>query len=316
MSLCISIVTPEGIAVAGESRQTQTINNINRVGSDTAEKVFELTNRVLACTAGWAFLKPQGSANVRNIAALVEEFKTTIPPGSTVLQIAALMWTYFNDRYNDHIAQYPNAAVAQGQFAITFCVSGYNDNSRIGELYPFTVPSAQAPVTPVRTSNNPGTWWIGNYDVVSRIVSGFDFRLLDLAFVQAAIQNVPGAPAAPAPAAPIAAPAPAPAPAAPAPAAPAAAAPAAVAAAPAPAPNPVLEQLSGLGYVINYNTMTLQDSIDFVTAMIQVTITVQRFTAGIVSQMGGTTTVGGPIDVAVIRPGGTVQWVARKTLHS
>lgn len=61
--------------------------------------------------------------------------------------------------------------------------------------------------------------------------------------------------------------------------------------------------------------MTLQDAVDFAVAMIQVTTTVQRFTAGTHLQLGAAANVGGLIDVVVVRPGGEVQWVARKTLH-
>jgi hypothetical protein len=62
--------------------------------------------------------------------------------------------------------------------------------------------------------------------------------------------------------------------------------------------------------------MTLQDAIDFAVAMVQVTIIVQRFTAGIVNEMGAAANVGGPIDVAVVRPGGKVKWIQRKELHA
>ena len=65
MSLCITLVTPEGIVMAGESRQTQVIGGVNRIGSDNAIKVFDLTDTVLASTAGWAFLQPQGVAMAR-----------------------------------------------------------------------------------------------------------------------------------------------------------------------------------------------------------------------------------------------------------
>src|SRR5579872_3752232 len=115
MSLCITVLTPAGIAVAGDSRQTQTVNSVNRVGSDNAVKVFALGSRVLAATAGWAFLKAPNVPNMRNIATLVEDFKPTIQDGSTVLQIATLMWTYFNERYQDHIALNAAWAVAAGQ---------------------------------------------------------------------------------------------------------------------------------------------------------------------------------------------------------
>jgi hypothetical protein len=73
--------------------------------------------------------------------------------------------------------------------------------------------------------------------------------------------------------------------------------------------NAIGLELGGLGYVIYWNTMTLQDAIDFAVGMIKVTITVQHFTAGIQTNLGAAATVGEPIDVAVVRPGGTVEWV-------
>ncbi len=75
-------------------------------------------------------------------------------------------------------------------------------------------------------------------------------------------------------------------------------------------------QLHQLTYVVRFHTMTLQDAIDFVTAMIQITITIQRFADGIQMDPGGVPGVGGPIDVAVIQPGGPVRWIARKGLHA
>ena len=77
-----------------------------------------------------------------------------------------------------------------------------------------------------------------------------------------------------------------------------------------------LAQLQGLAYLVNFHTMTLQDAIDFVTGTIQITIVIQRFADGIAMQPGGPPGVGGPIDVAVIRPGGgAVEWIERKALH-
>jgi hypothetical protein len=82
MSLCISIVTAEGVVVAGDSRTTQTLGGITRISSDATVKVFELTPSVLAATAGWGFVKGHNTPNMRNIASLVEDFKATIPDGS------------------------------------------------------------------------------------------------------------------------------------------------------------------------------------------------------------------------------------------
>ncbi len=274
MSLCITIVTTEGVVAAGDSRQTQTIGGLNRVGSDSGVKVFELTSTVVATTTGWAFLKGQNTPNMRNIASLVEDFKPTIPAGSTVAAIAALLWTRFNTLYQDHIIAYPTAAVPQDQNAVSFTVGGFNPDSRVAEMYTFFVPSADAPAAPMRTTDNPGSWWMGTHDVVARIYNGFDYRIFDLPFVVAA--NVPDAQG----------------------------------------QNPAQAQLSGLTYVVNWHLMTLQDAIDFAVGMIQITIMVQRFTAGTMNNMGSAATVGGPIDVVVVRPGDTVKWVQRKELHA
>jgi hypothetical protein len=269
MSLCISVVTPEGIVVAGESRQTGVVGGLNRIATDTAVKVFDLGDTVLAATAGWAFLQPQGAAMMRNISSIVEDFKATIPVGSGVQAIAGLLWTHFSTIYQQHIAQFPAQAVPAGQTALNFVVAGYNPGSRVGKLFAIEIPSLAAPTVAARTTDAPGPWWIGQVDVVARIVNGYDFRALNLPFVQAANQNG----------------------------------------------NAGTTQLNGLNYVVYFNTMTIQDAIDFAVGMIQITIVTQKFTAGITTQLGAVAGVGGPIDVAVVQPGTNVSWVRRKELH-
>lgn len=269
MSLCITVVTPEGIVMAGESRQTQVVGGVNRIGSDNAIKVFDLTDIVLASTTGWGFLQPQGATQAKNISSLIEAFKPTIPANSSVQAIATLLWTYMNTIYQQHVSQFPAQAVQAGQVAINFEIAGYDQGSQLGTLFTVEVPSAAAPTAPVRTTDSPGPWWIGQADVVARIINGYDPRAFNLAFVQAANQN-----------------------------------------------GAAKTQLDGLGYAVYYNTMTMQDAIDFAVGMIQITITIQRFTAGIVTNQGAVAGVGGPIDVAVIRPGTQIRWIARKELHS
>lgn len=269
MSLCIGVVTPEGIVVAGESRQTQVIGGVNRVGSDSAVKVFDLSDTVLAATAGWAFLQPQSATMSKNIASLIEEFKPTIPAGSNVQTITALLHTHFNNLYQQHVAQNPTSAVGAGQVALNFIVAGYNSGSTDGELFSIDIPSAAAPTAASRSTNQSGPWWIGQTDVVARVINGYDPRTFNLAFVQTA--NTPN--------------------------------------------ETATTELAGLQYAVFYNTMTIQDAIDFAVGMIQVTIIIQRFTAGIATQPGAVAGVGGPIDVAVIQPGKKVEWIARKTLH-
>jgi len=252
--------------MAADSRQSYRHAAI-RIGSDSAIKVFELTDTVAAATSGYAFLRPQDAASAQNISTLVEAFKPTLAPGSTVQQVAAALHAHFNTIYAQHIVHVPGEAVAAGNAAIQFIVAGYDPGSRVGELFECNVPGAP-PVAAARTSNSAGPWWIGQNDVAGRVFNGFDARIQSLPFVQAAHQA-----------------------------------------------GQALPQLQQLMYIVHWHTMTLQDAIDFVTGMIQITIIIQRFADGIQMQPGGVPGVGGPIDIAVIQPGGPVRWIARKALH-
>jgi hypothetical protein len=95
------------------------VAGVNRIGSDSGVKVFELADTILGATAGWAFLRPQGAPLPWNISSLIEDFKPTIPPGSSVQAIAALLWTYFNAIYEQHIAQ-THERLAAGQSALFY----------------------------------------------------------------------------------------------------------------------------------------------------------------------------------------------------
>lgn len=68
--MTLGSVIPEGVIIAADSRQTSTRSGITRISSDSASKVFQLTDTVAAATAGFAFLWPQGAATMRNIASL------------------------------------------------------------------------------------------------------------------------------------------------------------------------------------------------------------------------------------------------------
>ncbi len=63
-----------------------------------------------------------------------------------------------------------------------------------------------------------------------------------------------------------------------------------------------------VGYPILWNYFTLQDCIDFAEYAIKTTIDTMRF-------QGRVKTVGGPIDILVIKPSETI-WIAHKDLHT
>lgn len=283
MTLILCVANPDGLVIAGDSRQTSMTNTgLNRIASDNGQKVFELTPSCFAATSGWAFLPPHGSPILRNISTLIDDFRTTIPPAWSIQDTATNLQTYFDGLYQSYIAQAPAQAVPAGQVALDFIVGGYNTNTRVGEVYRCQIPGAAGRVL---DTNNPSAFWGGQWDVVARIMNGYDPRLLALPFVQQAVQGSippvqPGNP----PQQPQTV-------------------------------SPVLQSLSGLGYVVDWSLLTLQDSVNFATAMIQITTIIQRFTNGIRQQPGDVPGVGGPIDVAVCTGPNAFRWLAKKELH-
>jgi len=71
----------------------------------------------------------------------------------------------------------------------------------------------------------------------------------------------------------------------------------------------------GLGYLVDYWCMTLQDAVDFSMFLAQTTIQMQRFSDGIGMAPGGSADCGGEIDVAVIDPEEGFKWVQNKHLR-
>jgi len=67
--------------------------------------------------------------------------------------------------------------------------------------------------------------------------------------------------------------------------------------------------------ITNFQTMTLQDAVDYAIFLIKTTIDMQRFSDGIVMAPGAIAGCGGPIDVAVIQPNSGLQWVQQKELR-
>lgn len=264
MTLGISVTNPEGIVMAIESRQTYRGRVGARIGSDAATKIFELTNGVLAMTSGYAFLRPQGSQTFRSISSLVEDFKASLTSGIGVRNAADELHRHFLRLYAEHVAQVPNDAAAAGQVAISFLVGGYEAQSRVGTIFECSIPGT---VVQRIDTDHPSTYWVGQWDVVARIVRGWDPRLVSLPSLQQVGPNLQ-------------------------------------------------QELVGLEYLINWHTMTLQDSVDFARSMIEITIAIQRFTDGLLTNPGDVPGVGGPIDIALVRPNGALSWVQQKQLHA
>ncbi len=307
MSLGINTTTSEGIVLAADSRQSyQNQKGMSRIGSDSASKVFKLTDRVGVVVAGLAFLPENGV--LKNISRFIEAFRTTHDlKKMTVEEISNELMKYFTSKY-DHKTQLANLAKniktnlqAQGaeitnleekedhiEFTfkdamkverkgvagivqLQFMVSGFNRDDSYQSAMVYVPGNMEVKRDSKKTGQEYGAGWIGQTDVLGRIVLGFDGRMGNLPLIQKITSDEEGK-------------------------------------------KEFRKQLGGLEYAIQWGTMTLQDAIDFSVLAIETTTAIQRFSDGIKADPGDIPGVGGAIDIAVITKDKGFVWISKKKL--
>ncbi|MDP3792760.1 MAG: hypothetical protein Q8Q89_03435 [bacterium] len=223
MSLAINTTTPEGIVLAADSRQSyRNQKGVSRIGSDSASKLFLINNRIGVATTGLAFLQENGIP--KNISKFIEQFKREVDVEKlSVKDVAEKMHYLFDKKLNwqEQLDKLPEQIkdnfIKQGleiieikkeKYNVKFkikdkagnikdgaggidgmvlFVAGYNtDGSH--EVYNVHVPGDNVKM---RDSNQRGMEyganWIGQTDVVSRIIKGWDPRIFNVPFVNEAI---------------------------------------------------------------------------------------------------------------------------------
>jgi len=225
MSLAINTTTPEGMVLATDSRQSyRNRKGMARIGSDNASKLFELNKRIGVAVTGRAFLPEDGIP--KNISKFIEQFKReTEIEGLDVQGVAEKLHYLFDKKYKwqeqldklpDKIRMdlsrqgcevleiKPEEYLVKFKFKdvkgikregvggidrITLLVAGYNkDGSH--EVYTVNIPGKIEKKRDSREKGKEyGASWVGQIDVVSRIVLGFDGRIGNIKFIQEAIQK-------------------------------------------------------------------------------------------------------------------------------
>lgn len=308
MSLGISTTTSEGIVLAADSRQSyRNQKGMSRVGSDSASKVFKLTDKTGVIVTGLAFLPENGI--LKNVSNFIEDFKVTHDLKKlTVAEIATELENYFKSKY-DYKAQLKISANAiKADFAargleivkleekethieftfkdqakverkgiapadpLQFIVAGFNRDDSHQTAIVYVPGNTQVSRDSKIKNQEYGANWIGQIDVIARLVLGFDARIQSLPFFSKVISEN--------------------------------------------TPEQIQVQLAGLEYVIQWGTMTLQDGIDFSVLAIETTTAIQRFSDGVRLDPGDMPGVGGAIDVAVITRDKGFVWVSKKKLKA
>lgn len=224
MSLAINTTTPEGIVLAADSRQVyRNRKKMARIGSDNASKLFQLNERIGVAVTGLAFLTEDGVP--KNISKFIEEFKQeTDVKKLDVKDIAEKLYRLFNEKWQEQLNNLSEKIRAdlhrQGcevleikkeQYRVKFrfkdpqgnirdsiarvdpinlLIAGYNKDSS-HEVYLCYIPSEIQKKRDSRERGKEyGANWIGQTDVVQRIVLGYDGRVTNIKFVQEAARKL------------------------------------------------------------------------------------------------------------------------------
>lgn len=307
MSLGINTTTSEGIVLAADSRQSYlNQKGMSRVGSDSASKVFKLTDKAGVVVAGLAFLQENGVP--KNISRFIEDFRNTHDlKKMTIEDISNSLFEYFKGKYDykkqlkNLIEQIKNNLETQGSeilkidekethiefsfrdkkkiekkgvagiMQLQFIVSGFNRDDSFQSAMVYVPGKVETKRDSKKVGREYGAGWIGQTDVVSRIVLGFDPRISNLPAIQKTTQSENGE-------------------------------------------DVLRSQLGSLEYSIQWGTMTLQDAIDFSLLAIETTTAIQRFSDGIKADPGDMPGVGGAVDIAVITREKGFVWISKKKL--
>lgn len=226
MSIVINTTTPEGIILAADSRQSyRNMKGTARIGSENAMKLFQINRRIGVGIAGLAFLVENGAP--KNLSQFIEEFKHEEGvEDMEVEEVAQELNKLFNQKYkwkeqlNDLEANIGNDLQSKGlkiinvqrkdnQLHITFqnpqgvveeinagldpvevLVAGFNpDGSH--QVFSCRIPGQMQKLRDsYEIDKQYGSSWIGQGDVITRIVLGFDGRIVNTNFVKEALGKI------------------------------------------------------------------------------------------------------------------------------
>lgn len=168
MTVALGVLVSDGLVLAADSRTTYgNPRGWPKVASDYTQKVFPITNYVAAATAGWAIL------NHRTINSLATDFARGRNPNDRIDAVLPDFLDYFEGQYNSHVAAGFDPPVDQGRIAFGFVVGGYAEDG-VGHLYECGIPGRIC--THHATTASPGAVWIGQTDIIKRMIWGIDPR--------------------------------------------------------------------------------------------------------------------------------------------
>lgn len=225
MSLGINATTAEGMVLAADSRQSyRNKRGMARIGSDSASKTFQLNEKIGLIITGLAFLSESGQP--KNISRYIEEFKSSnrldnldvVTSSTKLLSFFQQKYHFYTDAVETEIKKdlelkgFLNVEFKNNKNEINFSyvdpagkkqskkfvmdiielmIAGYNkDNSHMVKTIVIPHGIERVLLDSKKKNLEFGASWVGQKDVVSRIVVGFDPRIEKISFVKSAIESL------------------------------------------------------------------------------------------------------------------------------
>lgn len=217
MTLSLATITTFGIVLTADSRQTyRNKAGMVRIGSDSAMKLFQINDRVGVVIAGRAFLSDIDGVN-KNIGWFIEEFKKKgLKEKLSVKEIAQKLNDYLSDIFVDKEMKKLESQIKKeilekegtnleikdknnnllpysykdkdGNIVeeirsidtVNLVVAGIDDDL-IGRAYSVVIPKG---IITERDMKKGGAIWIGQTDILVRILKGFAPEIGALSFVK------------------------------------------------------------------------------------------------------------------------------------
>lgn len=217
MTLIINITTPEGIVMASDSRQTlKNPKQMTRVSTNYANKLFAINERIIVGTAGLAFFADESGIQ-RSVSKYVDDFcYSNDLKDISVNEVALQLHKFISDKYpwkqqldaiEEQLKNDVNkngdqlVSIQRNNGSINFEIRRQNGNTEKGQLnvepinllvtgvnrdgsyetYELISPGS---VVKKRGADEYGGTWIGQGDVVSRMILGYDGKMLNIPIFQ------------------------------------------------------------------------------------------------------------------------------------
>jgi hypothetical protein len=192
MTLAIVCKGPEGLVLAADSRitLTTTLSETKEMfvaNFDNATKLFGIDKypNVGILTHGNSII---GANDPRGIHGFMGEFeallnksanagnrgqsKTLNRGRTTVIDIARRLGRFYQEKWND-------GGMPEGAMPVGFLVAGFDTDEAYGKIYEISIPNSIEPVEQL-AGTNFGVRWAGQFELVNRLINGFDQRAIDI----------------------------------------------------------------------------------------------------------------------------------------